>query len=194
MQARIRARRAQRRAAAIKEVYSHLYEAYMGGGYLRFTLPPPLQHVSEYAWDAGVTRYYNERFGVTIGGRGYYGTAYVYNNGSNIFKPAISEYAALGGPTYRFYMQPRFSISGRAMGGFLLGDFSGDVAGIPTSITHLYPDAKTFAIDGSIIAEYNLSPGLGLRVAPNYFGSRFGSAIQNNWGFTAGVVYRFGKQ
>lgn len=194
VQARIRARREQRRAAAIKEVYSHLYEVYAGAGYLRFTLPSPLQRVNEYSWDAGVTRYYNERFGVTLDGRGYYGTAYVYNNGSNVFKPAISQYAAMGGPTYRFYLQPRVSISGRVMGGFLAGNFSGDTSGVPTSLTHLYSDSYTFAIDGSIAFEYNLGPGLGLRIAPNYFASGFGSTLQNNWGFQSGIVYRFGKQ
>jgi len=194
VQARIRARREQRRVAAIKEVYSHLYEVYVGAGYLRFAMLSPLQHVSEYSWDTGITRYYNERFGVTLGGRGYFGTAYVYNNGSNVFKPAISEYAAMGGPTYRFYLQPRYSISGRVMGGFLAGNFSGDANGVPTSQTHLYTNSDTFALDGSIFLEYNLGPGLGLRVAPNYFASGFGSTLQNNWGFQSGIVYRFGKQ
>ncbi len=161
---------------------------------MRFTLGPPLQKVNEYMWDTGFTRYYNERLGVTIDGRGNYGTAYVYNNGSNVFKPAISEYAAMGGPTYRFYLQPRYSISGRVMGGFLHGNFSGDANGVPISQTHLYADSNTFAIEGSVLAEYNLSPTLGVRLAPNYFASGFGSTLQNNWGFTAGVVYRFGKQ
>lgn len=194
VQARIRARREARRAAAVKEVYSHLYEVYLGAGYMRFTLGPPLQKVNEYLWDTGITRYYNERLGVTIDGRGNYGTAYVYNNGSNVFKPAISEYAAMGGPTYRFYLQPRYSISGRVMGGFLRGNFSGDANGVPISQTHLYPDSNTFALEGSVLAEYNLSPSLGVRLAPNYFASGFGSTLQNNWGFTAGLVYRFGKQ
>ena len=40
VQARIKARRAQRRAAAIHEAYSHSYEIYTGMGYLRF-LPGP---------------------------------------------------------------------------------------------------------------------------------------------------------
>jgi hypothetical protein len=194
VQARIRARRAQRRAAAIREVYSHLYEAYMGAGYLRFILPSPLQRVNEYNWDAGFTRYYRERLGVTLGARGYYGTPFVYNNESNVTKPAISQYAVMLGPSYRFLLEPRYSISGRVMGAFLMGDFSGDANGVPISITHLYPDGDTYGVDASLIFEYNLGPGLGLRVAPNYFGSGFGSSFQNNLGFTAGLVYRFGKQ
>ena len=40
VQARIRARREQRRAAAIHDAYSHLYEAYVGMGYLRFSPGP----------------------------------------------------------------------------------------------------------------------------------------------------------
>ena len=40
VQARIRARRAQRRAAAIHEAYAHRYEAYTGMSYLRF-IPGP---------------------------------------------------------------------------------------------------------------------------------------------------------
>jgi hypothetical protein len=194
VQARIRARRAQRRAAAIKDVYSHLYEIYAGAGYLRFTLPSPLQRVNEYSWDAGFTRYYSERLGVTLGGRGYYGTPFVYNNESDVTKPAISEYAVMLGPSYRFVLQPRFSISGRVMGAYLLGDFSGDANGVPISITHLYPDGSSYGVDASLMFEYNLGPGLGLRVAPNYFGSGFGSSFENNLGFTAGLVYRFGKQ
>jgi len=194
VQARIRARRAQRRAAAIREVYSHLYEAYIGAGYLRFTLPSPLQRVNEYNWNAGFTRYYSQRLGVTLDSRGYYGTPFVYNNESNVTKPAISQYAVMLGPTYRFYMQPKYSISGRVMGGWLLGDFSGDANGVPISITHLYPDGSTYGVDASLNVEFNLSPGLGLRIGPDYFGSGFGSSFQNNLGFTAGLVYRFGKQ
>jgi len=192
--ARIRARREQRRSAAIHEVYSHLYEAYVGAGYMRFVLPSPLQKVNQYNWDAGFTRYYSERLGVTLDGRGIYGTAYVYNNGSNVFKPAIAEYAVMLGPTYRFYLKPRYSIAGRVMGGFLMGDFSGDANGVPTSQTHLYSDGYTYGISAALMGEYNLTPAVGLRVAPEYFASGFGSSLENNYGFTASIVYRFGKQ
>lgn len=194
VQARIRARREQRRAAAIHEVYSHLYEAYVGAGYMRFALPSPLQKVNQYNWDAGLTRYYSERLGVTLDGRGIYGTAYVYNNGSNVFRPAISEYAVMLGPSYRFYLKPRYSIAGRVMGGFLTGNFSGDANGVPISQTHLYADGFTYGLSAALMAEYNLAPAVGLRVAPEYFASGFGSSLENNYGFTASIVYRFGKQ
>ncbi|MGD0732227.1 MAG: hypothetical protein ABR956_13280 [Terracidiphilus sp.] len=197
VQARIKARRAQRRAAAIHDVYDHLYEAYLGAGYLRFTPGATLQRVNEYDWNAGFTRYFSERLGVTLDGRGYYGTPFVGLNeetNSEITKPAISQYAGLIGPTYRFYTQPRYSVSGRAMGGFSYGNFSGDTNGFGGPAVGLYPDGYTFAASAAVIVEYNVSPGLGLRVAPEYYLTGFGSKLQNNLGYTLGLVYRFGKQ
>jgi hypothetical protein len=199
VQARIKARREQRRAAAIRDVYTHLYEAYAGGGYLRFTPGPTLQRANEKSWDVGVTRFYDERLGVTIDGRGTYGAAFVEPTQGNqgITKPEIIQYAAMIGPTYRFYLQPKYSISGRAMAGFAYGDFSGDTSGntlLSTTVLHLYPDGYTYALNASVVGEYNVSPNVAIRVAPEYFATGFGSTIQNSLGFTAGVVYRFGKQ
>jgi hypothetical protein len=95
VQARIRARREQRRAQAIHDTYSHLYEAFVGGGYIRFTPGPTLQRVSMVSFDDAITRYFSEKLGVTIDGRGYFGTAYVGLNAANISKPAISQYGVL---------------------------------------------------------------------------------------------------
>jgi len=200
VQARIKARREARRATAIHEIYDHLYEGYVGAGYLRFTPGATLQRVNEYDWNGGFTRYFSERLGVTVDGRGYFGTPFIEPQqgtppaGSvGQTKPTISQYAALIGPTYRFYLQPRFSISGRVMGGYARGNFTGDTNGLGT-LGVLYPDASTYAASASILGEYNLSPSIGLRVAPEYFLTGFGSTLQNNWGYTAGIVYRFGKQ
>jgi hypothetical protein len=214
VQARIRARRAQRRAAAIHEAYAHRYEAYTGMGYLRFVPGPGypaspgvahgpgLEHAHEYAWNVGVTRYFDERLGLTVDGRGYYGTAYVYLEPDNpnyvpgMNNPAISQYAALAGPTYRFYMQPRFSVSGRVLAGIEKGNFSGDTNHSTTLATNLglWPDGYTFAGSASIPVEYNLTPKIGLRVVPEYYFTGFGSTVQYTRGFSTGIVYRFGKQ
>jgi hypothetical protein len=201
VQARIRARRAQRRAAAIHEAFDHRYEAYTGIGYLRFTPGSTLERAHEYAWDAGMTRYFDERLGVTVDGRGYYGTAYVGSftnvSGNEITNPAISEYAALAGPTYRFYLQPKFSVSGRVMGGFIHGKFSGDLGtnySGKSTLFGLWPDGNTFAASASIPVEYNLTPRVAVRVAPEYFLTGFGSTQQNSLGFTTGIAIRFGKQ
>ena len=41
--------------------------------------------------------------------------------------------------------------------------------------------------------EYNLTPRVAVRVAPEYFLSGFGSTQQNSLGFTTGIAIRFGK-
>ncbi|HEX4319361.1 MAG TPA: hypothetical protein VHZ52_00555 [Acidobacteriaceae bacterium] len=208
VQARLKARREQRRIQAIHDVYSHLYEIYVGAGYLRFFpgngIPPQdgerqrgLQRMNEYAWNVGVTRYFNERLGVTIDGRGTYGSAYVGNNpnvNAGIPKPAISQYAAMGGPTYRFLLKPKYSISGRVLAGGAWGNFSGDLGPSTPANLGLWPDGASVAISASIPFEYNFSPAIGFRVAPEYVLTNFGSTIQNNRGFTGGVVVRWGKQ
>jgi hypothetical protein len=196
VQARIKARREQRRAAAIHDAYAHLYEAYVGAGFIRTHAGVP-QKVNEYNWNVGFTRYFDERLGVTIDGRGYYGTPFVGLNSasdSEITKPAISTYSAMLGPTYRFYLQPKYSISGRVMAGFAHGNFSGDTNGIGSVLLGLYPDGSTYAASASIMGEYNVTPNISLRLAPEYFLTGFGSTQQNGLGFTAGLVYRIGKQ
>jgi len=194
VQARIRARRNQRRATAIHDTYAHLYDAYANMGYLLFQPGPTLQRLTFYAWDTGVTRYLNERLGITVDGRGYYGTAYVGLNPSSITRPAVSTYTAMAGPTYRFYLQPRYAISGRVLGGYARGKFTGDTNGFGTINGLLYPDSNTFAASVSVLGELNMTPNVALRLAPEYFVTGFGSTMQNSVGFTGGLVYRFGKQ
>jgi|HubBroStandDraft_2_1064218.scaffolds.fasta_scaffold353531_1 hypothetical protein len=198
VQARIRQRREQRRATAIHDTYDHLYEAYVGMGYLRFTPGASLQRTTFYGWNTGLTRYYSERFGVNFDARGYYGIAYTglqqgTTNASNT-RPKISEYNLLIGPTYRFYMQPKYSISGRVLGGVALSNFSGDTNGEGSKTFGIWPDATTYAIAGSVIGQYNVSPGISIRLAGEDLATGFGSTIQNSFGFTGGFVYRFGKQ
>jgi hypothetical protein len=194
VQARIKARREQRRAQAIHDTYAHLYEVFIGGGYLRFRPGPSLQRATLYSWDTAITRYYNERLGVTIDGRGYYGTAYVGLNQSSITRPAISQYGVLGGPTYRLFLRPRYSIAAHALGGVAISNFSSDTSGFGTAVLGLYPDSNTYAISGGVIGEVNLSPNLSLRLSSDYYGTGFGSTMQNSYGFNYGFVYRFGKQ
>ena len=194
VQARIKARREQRRAQAIHDAYSPKYEAFLGTGFLRYKPGPNVQKLAFYSWDAAVTRYSSERLGLTLDGRGYYGTAYVGLNPSSVTRPAISEYAVMGGPVYRIYMQPKYSISGRVLGGVALSNFSSDTNGFGSVALGMYPDGTTYALNPSIIGEANLSPNLSLRLAGDYYATGFGSSMQNAVGFNWGFVYRFGKR
>jgi hypothetical protein len=200
VQARIQQRRQLRRATAIHDAYDHRWESYMDMGYLRFTPGPSRQRLTYYAWETGLTRFSTERLGYTLDGRGYYGTAYVGLNFSQITRPAISQYDLLIGPIYRFYLQPKYSISGRAMAGGAYGNFEGDTNGFKNICPPgggpclLYPSGWTYAASASVIGEYNLTPSVGFKLVPEYFFTGFGSTVQASRGFTAGLIYRFGKQ
>jgi len=202
VQQRIRQRREQRRAAAIHEAYDHKWESYIDMGYLRFTPGPSQQRLTYYAWETGLTRFSNERLGYTLDGRGYFGTAYVGLNAYNITRPAISQYDLMIGPVYRFYLQPRYAISGRVLGGAAYGNFEGDTNGLKnmcpppgqTGPCLLYPNGVSYAASAAVIGELNLTPSVSFKLAPEYFFSGFGSTFEANRGFTAGLVYRFGKQ
>jgi hypothetical protein len=200
VQERIRLRREQRRAQAIHDAYSQRYESWAGMGYLRFIPGPSVQRTTYYAWDAGLTRYQSERLGYTLDGRGYTGIAYVGLNPAGITRPKVSTYAVMAGPTYRFFLEPKYSISGRVMGGWALGNFSGDTNGLGGQNIgggvglNLYPDANTYAASAAVIGEINVSPSVALRLAPEYFLSGFGSTTQYSRGFSGSLVYRFGKR
>ncbi len=203
VQARIRQRREQRRATAIHDAYDHSFETYANLGYLRFTPGPGQQRTTFYGWDTGLTRYYSERLGVNLEARGYFGNAYVgvtpLTQGA-FTRPRISQYDVMVGPTYRFYMQPKYSISGRAQAGWALGNFTGDTNGEGSlcfngaSSCLLYPDGNTYSASVAIIGDYNIAPNIAIRLAPEYFFTGFGSTVQASRGFTIGFVYRFGKQ
>ena len=194
VQGRIKARREARRAAAIRDTYSHLYEVQLGMGYMRFTPGKDLQRTTFYAWNVDFTRFYSDRLGVTLNARGNYGTTFVYLNPYNVTKPSISMYNFMAGPQYRFYMQPKWAVSGRAMAGLAHGHFSGDTNGYGSTTVGMWPDSNTFAASVEVMGEYNVSPSLALRLAPEYFFTGFGSEFQASRGFKGGFVYRFGKQ
>ncbi len=193
-QARINARREARRQQIIRETYGAKYEAYFGGGYLRFHPGPEKQRNNEGGWNVGVTDYIRPKLGITADFRGYYGDAYIGNNPYGVFLPSISQYTFLFGPQYRVYATPKLAVSLQGLAGFGHGNFDTGTGGLPASDLGLYSNGTSFNLSLAAPVDYNLSPGLAIRVTPLYLLSTYGSSTQNSLGFNAGVVYRWGKQ
>jgi hypothetical protein len=194
-QARIRARRRARVQKVVEDTYSHKFELYGGGGYMRFRPGPYLQQTNQAAWNVGFTDYRWSRLGITADLRGYYGNAYVGLNPYNVFKPAIDEYTFMAGPQYRFVRRIHWAISGQALVGVTKGIFNGNSAQLPGTLVGLWPNATAFTVGVAAPVDYNLGPGLAIRIAPNYLFTTFGSSIQTkNLGFTSGLVVRFGRR
>lgn len=193
-QERVRARRAARTEATIKDTYSHRYDIYFGYTYLRIRPGHFLQHANEYGWNAGITRYFNPKLGVTADLRGYYKSVYVGNNPYSLFQPFISNYSVMVGPQYSFRQRKNYAVSGVVLAGVTRNLFYGNSAGFPGTLVGLYPNATRFTAAAAVPVDINLGPGLAFRIAPTYDLTTWGGDIQHNLGFTLGLNYRFGRQ
>jgi hypothetical protein len=194
-QARVHARREQRKQRIVQDTYSHKFEVYGGGGYTRFRPGPSLQHINESAWNGGFTDYLWGRLGLTADLRGYYGTAFIPPNPYNIFKPSVSQYTFMAGPQYRFVRREHWGIGAQILVGAVRGNFNGDSAEFPGTLIGLWPKAYDLSFAAGVPIDYNISPGLAFRIQPGYWLTTFGSTTQvKNLGFNAGLVYRFGRQ
>ncbi|MBT9331206.1 hypothetical protein [Paracidobacterium acidisoli] len=197
-QERVRARRQQRIQQIIQDTYSHKYEVYFGGGYQRFRPGNTLQHVNESGWNVGITDYIHGNLGVAADFRGYYGTTYTGTNPGaqefHIFAPSISQYTFMAGPQYRFYRGLHWGWTGQVLAGVGHGNFGTGTGGLPPTLIGLYPDGNVVNVTAGASVDYNLGPGLAIRLTPNYLLTDYGSTLQHNAGFEMGVVYRFGRR
>jgi hypothetical protein len=189
------ANRKARIARTVEDTYSHRYEVFGGGGYLRWRSGPDLKRNNEVTWDTRTTYFLNPKLGITGEVEGAFGNAKVPNvlvlNGA--YSPQINEYFFMGGPTYRFIRREKYAVSANVSAGDAWGIFSGGSKGIPSTLLGMWPDGNHAAVTANANLDYNLSPNLALRVTPNWIGTTFGSTFQSNVGFNAGVVYRFGR-
>jgi len=180
----------------VEDTYSHKFEVYGGGGFTRFRPGGPLQHINESAWNGGFTDYLWGRIGLTADLRGYYGTAFITPNPYNIFKPSISEYSFMAGPQYRFVRREHWAISAQALVGGSKGNFNASSSGVPPgTYIGLWSNGTNLSAALGVPVDYNLGPGLAVRLQPGYWLTTFSGTPQvKNLGFNAGIVYRFGRQ
>jgi hypothetical protein len=193
-QARVKARRRVRIQQIIQDTYSHKFETYFGGGYLRFRPGSSLQKINESNWDVGVTDYFRGKLGVTADFRGYYGTTFTNVNEFQVFAPSISQYTFMAGPQLRFYEGQHWAWSGNVLAGIGHGNFGTGTGGLPPDLIGLYTDSNVVNVSVGASLDYNLGPALAIRLTPNYLMTDYGSELQHNLGFNAGIVYRFGRQ
>ncbi len=203
------ANRQARIARMIAETYGHRFEVAGGGGYLRFQSGSQLQKNNEVTFFMSGTYFLNPKLGIIGEVRGGYGNAKIGNPVTPTspflpFRPQISEYPFLGGVAYRLYAREKIAVTATGEGGVALGKFDGDTKGLPSSALGLWQSATKPAFSLGLNLDYNFYPNLAFRIAPTYVGTFYRldpadtlhgppGTIQNNFGFNAGLVYRFGK-
>jgi len=195
------ASRQARIARTINETYAHRWEVFGGGGFQRFRPGEFLKKNNEISWAANTTYYLTPKFGVIASAQGSFGHAETLRNSDllpngNVYVPKaqINEYYFMAGPSYRFYTREKFALSVQAQGGIGWGIFGGGSKGIPPVDLGIWQDGTRPALSLGVSGDYNFYPNLALRVTPEYVGTTFGSKYQNNVGFNAGVLYRFGHR
>ena len=198
---RLESRRAQtkqrREAQAVTDTYTHRWEAYTGGSYMRFRPGPSLHNSGMGSWTLGFTRYFTPRLGITADARGYYGSnslGPVNGGGYNTYNASFSVFPFTIGPQYRFYGSPKFSVSAAVQAGIIYGYFDANTNGHAPENVGFYPASVVGAAVTSLNLDYNLSPGLAVRVAPHILFDHFGGNYDHNQGLLFGLVYRFGRQ
>jgi hypothetical protein len=187
----------RREAQLITDTYTHRWEVYGGGEYMRFRPGPDIHNSGMGGWVLGLTRYFTPRFAITADARGDYGSnslGPVNGGGFNVYNAKFSVFPFTIGPQYRFYGSPKFSVSGVVQGGAVYGYFDAHTNGIPPQLVGFYPAGIVGGGIASVDLDYNLSPALALRIAPHILFNDFGGNIDHNQGFLVGLVYRFGRQ
>jgi hypothetical protein len=204
------ANRQARIQRTINETYTHRYEVFGGGGFLRFRSGEYLKRNNEITWATSGTYFLNPKLGITADVRGSYGNAKIPNvfalNGD--FNPLINEYMFSGGPTYRIYMKEKYAVSAVVTGGIALGNFSGGNKGVPSQTVGMWYSNNRPVITAGLNLDYNFFPNLAFRVTPAFVGTTFQGTtatgplatggtstggFQPDLGFNAGFVYRFGR-
>ena len=188
------ANRKARIERTIEQTYGHRFESGGGGGFMRFEPGATLQQNNEVTFWASTLYALKPNLGIAGEVRGAYGNAKIGNNQYNLlFKPQISEYSFLAGPSYRLVKKEKFSLSGFAEGGMGLGKFAGDTKGLTAAELNLWTGDYAGAFSVGAHVDYNVYPNIALRFSPNYLGTFYGGGFQHSKGFDIGVIYRFGK-
>jgi Outer membrane protein beta-barrel domain len=203
------ANRKSRIERTIAETYSHRFEVAGGGGYLRFQSGSDLRKNNEVTFFMTGTYFLNPKLGIIADVRGAYGNAKIGNpvtpTSPNLgYNPKISEYPFMGGVAYRLYAKEKIAVSVTAEGGAAIGKFDGDAKGFQSKDIGVWQSTTKPVFSLGANFDYNFYPNLAFRVSPTYVGTFYRldpadtlhgppGTIQNNFGFNAGIVYRFGK-
>jgi hypothetical protein len=187
----------------ITDTYSHRYEVIGGGGFLRFRSGATTKRNNEINWATAFNYYLNPKLALVGDAQGSFGTAKptIANGFIQSSNPQINEYFFMGGASYRFYRKEKVALSAQGLGGIGWGIFSGGSKSIPSVDLGLWQDGTRPAFSASVSADYNFYPNLAFRFSPNWIATTFqsgplqpASSLQSNFGFNAGVLYRFGRQ
>ena len=176
--------------------YDNKYEISGGFAYDHLHVSPPLPEGANLGgFNIIGTRWFTDRLAAAASVRGYYGTTGAAPNVFGVAGPYVNQYLFLGGAEFRGPHNQNVATSVHALfGGGHLSTESG-LKGQPPQSLGILPSQTAFAsaIGGSL--DINRSPRLAYRITPELILTRYSgsqsSGTQYNFGFAAGILYRF---
>lgn len=187
----------RREAQIVTDTYTHRWEVYTGGQYMRFRPGPDLHNSGMGGWTLGATRYFSPRWGIATDARGNFGNnslGATNGGGFNTYNAKFDVFSFTMGPQYRFYGSPKLSVSAALQVGDVYGYFDKNTGPFAPKLVGLYPASNVGGAIASVNLDYNLSPALAVRIAPNVLIDHFAGNTDHNQGFLVGIVYRLGRQ
>ncbi|MHB8303316.1 MAG: hypothetical protein ACYDC6_10840 [Acidobacteriaceae bacterium] len=194
--------------------YNRRWDIYAGLAYTNFLAGPALiQRSNMGGFDAEGTYWLNWHWGIQGDSRMYVGTSGVFPNvehgfnpppckpfeqtcydSNNVTGPRIMQYYFMMGPQFRFLRKARFSGTGHALFGNAYGVFnSANLQGLNVQTIGLFATQWTFASAFGGSFDYNYTPRIALRILPEMMMTHYGGTMEQNFAFSVGPVYRFGK-
>ena len=176
--------------------YDNRYEISGGLAYDHLHVSPPLPEGANLGgFNIIGTGWFFGPLGLAASVRGYYGTTGAAPNTLGVHGPFVDQYFFLGGPELRGPRNQYLATSIHALFGGAHGNFDSDLKGNKPQQFGIIPSQTAFAsaIGGSL--DINHSPRLAYRITPEVIITHYNGdpsrSIQYNFGFTAGVLWRF---
>jgi hypothetical protein len=177
--------------------YQQRWDLYGGFSYSHFNpgISRGVQAINLTGWNADLTGWFKELFGLEFSVRGYYGTIQVPPNGFNITTSDMSEHLFLVGPNFRVIRKENYTVGAHVLIGAADGSFDNGFknTSVQPSQLALYNNKVAFGAAVGTWADYNLTPRWAVRATADWQPTRYGFSTQNEFAGTAGVVYKFGS-
>ena len=180
-------------STALAQQYQYPGEVFAGYSYLNLKPGVEMETTGLNGWNASLTGYFNEWFGVAAELGGNYG-ATAAPSFADVSKVDVGQMDYLFGPNIRAFRTSRYAVSGRVLVGASRGNADPDTFIVDNNPVRLSIEHMKFATSVGAAFDVNFTPRLAFRVQPDLFLTNFSGQTQENFRISTGIVIRFGSR
>jgi hypothetical protein len=174
--------------------YDNRYEVYGGLNMMTFYAGRYLpKRMINGGWEGLGTYWLTHRVGLSLDGRGEYGTTPVLPAAGNVNRPLVYQHMLMAGAQVRGPRNQNFALSYHGYYGVSKGTFDKGTGGLPPQNFGLYTNRTKPVAALGIALDINRSARWAVRFSPEMVMTHFGDEWVDNLSISGGVLYRFGK-